>query len=54
MTRRVRLKAPWPFLYSVREGKVVENLPPVKKLQPLRRVRRADKWEQQTLLPEGV
>lgn len=53
MTRRIRLKAPWPFLYSVREGKLIENLPPVKKLQPLRRVRGANKWEQQSLLEQA-
>ncbi len=49
--RTRRLIKPWPFLYSVTERGLVQNLPPKPKpLKRLKRVPASDKWQQEALL----
>jgi hypothetical protein len=46
-----RLTAPWPFLLSVTDRGLVQNLPPKPKpLARLKRVKPSDKWSQENLL----
>jgi hypothetical protein len=48
-----RLAEPWPFLYSVVSGRLVENLPARPKRPRLTRLRRLpppSEWKQEALL----
>lgn len=46
-----RLASPWPFLFSVTNRGIVQNLPPkTKPLPRLKRVRPSNQWDQENLL----